>query len=239
MRPASSTNGAHGNCDAQRPAPSSLKVVSVGNTLPPMTTRVLLAGFCGALAVLLGCKPAPSPVAAPVLSGAPDVGSGAPVAGPGVPAAAPQPPSDEPVYHLNHAQTNLPRVRLMVGPKQLTAELCTTVTQVATGLMHRGGIGPDDAMFFAFGTRQQRSFYMKNVKFPIAVAYIDAEGVVDEIVQLKAMDVTPVPSKSANIQYVLETAPDWFERHGISKGALVTTVQGPLDATVARLAQLQ
>lgn len=222
-----------------QPAPSSLKVVPVGNTLPPMTTRVLLAGLCGALAVILGCKPAsgPAPAPAPTTATPPAamqvVAQGAPGS------AAPAAPDDEPVYHLNHAQTNLPRVRLMVGPKQLTAELCTTVTQVATGLMHRKAIGPDDAMFFAFGTRQQRSFYMKNVPFPIAVAYIDAEGVVDEIVHLKAMDMTPVPSKSANIQYVLETAPDWFERNGITRGALVTTIQGPLDTTVARLAQLQ
>jgi uncharacterized membrane protein (UPF0127 family) len=143
------------------------------------------------------------------------------------------------VYHLARAQTNLPKVRLNVGPKQLAAEVCTTVAQVATGLMHRESIGPEDAMFFVFGTRQQRSFYMKNVKFPIAVAYIDAEGVVDEIVQLKAMDANPVPSKSSNIQYVLETAPDWFERNGISKGALVTTPQGTLEATLARYAQLQ
>lgn len=217
-----------------QPAPSSLNVVPGGNTLPPMTTRVLLAGLCGALAVLLGCKPAsgPAPAAVPTTATPP-------AATPAVAPAAPTAPADEPVYHLNHAQTNLPRVRLMVGPKQLTAELCTTVTQVATGLMHRKAIGPDDAMFFAFGTRQQRSFYMKNVPFPIAVAYIDAEGVVDEVVHLKAMDTTPVPSQSANIQYVLETAPDWFERNGISKGALVTTIQGPLDTTVARLAQLQ
>ncbi|MEY3276653.1 MAG: hypothetical protein RL153_1921 [Verrucomicrobiota bacterium] len=231
-----------------QPAPSSLNVVPGGNTLPPMTTRVLLAGLCGALAVLLGCKPAsgPAPAPAPTTATPPaatpvvaQAASGAPTATAAVAPAAPTAPADEPVYHLNHAQTNLPRVRLMVGPKQLTAELCTTVTQVATGLMHRKAIGPDDAMFFAFGTRQQRSFYMKNVPFPIAVAYIDAEGVVDEVVHLKAMDTTPVPSQSANIQYVLETAPDWFERNGISKGALVTTIQGPLDTTVARLAQLQ
>jgi len=223
----------------RRPAPSSLNLVPGGNTLPPMTTRVLLAGFCGALAVLLGCKPASGPAPAPAPTTATPPAAMPVVAQGASGSAAPAAPADEPVYHLNHAQTNLPRVRLMVGPKQLTAELCTTVTQVATGLMHRKAIGPDDAMFFAFGTRQQRSFYMKNVPFPIAVAYIDAEGVVDEIVHLKAMDMTPVPSKSANIQYVLETAPDWFERNGITQGALVTTIQGPLDTTVARLAQLQ
>ena len=198
-----------------------------------MLTRFLLGGSLVALLACLGCKPAPAPAtpsAQAVVAPAP----------PKPPAPAATPEADaEPIFHLQRAQTNLPKARLIVGPRQVTAEVCTTVTQVATGLMHRESIGPDDAMFFVFGTRQQRSFYMKNVKFPIAVAYIDAEGVVDEIVQLKAMDPTPVPSKSANIQYVLETAPDWFERNGITKGALVTTVQGPLDATLARFAQLQ
>ena len=204
-----------------------------------MSSRLVLGGTFGALLLLAGCKPASGPAPGPSSAQMPAVAATPSPAASSPAPASPAPPDDGPVYHLNRAQTNLPKARLLVGPKQISAELCTTVTQVATGLMHRESIGPDDAMFFVFGTRQQRSFYMKNVKFPIAVAYIDAEGVVDEVVQLKAMDVTPVPSKSSNIQYVLETAPDWFERNGITQGALVTTIQGPLDATVARLAQLQ
>lgn len=206
-----------------------------------MLTRFLLGGSLVALLAGLGCKPAPTtttPPAPSVAAPTPPQAATPPPTTPPAAVAAKEPESD-PIFHLQRAQTNLPKARLIVGPRQLTAEVCTTVTQVATGLMHRESIGPDDAMFFVFGTRQQRSFYMKNVRFPIAVAYIDAEGVVDQIVQLKAMDPTPVPSKSANIQYVLETAPDWFERNGITQGALVTTVQGPLDATLARFAQLQ
>lgn len=210
-----------------------------------MLTRFLLGGLLAALLVSPGCKPAQGPGASvvPAASTTPAPVAPTPAAPANAVATQPAPSSAatdaEPIFHLPRAQTNLPKVRLIVGPKQVTAEVCTTVSQVATGLMHRESIGPDDAMFFIFGTRQQRSFYMKNVKFPIAVAYIDAEGVVDEIVQLKAMDNNPVPSKSSNIQYVLETAPDWFERNGISKGALVTTQQGPLDTTLARFAQLQ
>jgi uncharacterized membrane protein (UPF0127 family) len=105
-------------------------------------------------------------------------------------------------------------------------------------MMHRKGVGTNDAMFFAFAIGQQRSFYMKNVDFPIAAAYIDTDGVVQEIVQLKARDVTPVPSQSDRIQYVLETAPDWFTRNNVGVGALVTTPKGELRATLARLARL-
>ena len=139
-----------------------------------------------------------------------------------------------------------PRVRdlgragepLGIGPHELDAELCTTITQVATGMMHRKGVGTNDAMFFVFAIGQQRSFYMKNVDFPIAAAYIDTDGVVQEIVQLKAREVTPVPSQSERIQYVLETAPDWFTRNNVGVGALVTTPKGELRTTLARLARL-
>lgn len=161
------------------------------------------------------------------------------VAPPAAPVAVKPALDPAPVYHLDHAQVNLPRVHLLVGAKDVNAELCYTLSQVATGQMHRESIGPDDGMLFIFGGASQRSFYMKNVKFPIAAAYIDAEGIIQEIVQLKAFDVTPVPSKSQSIQFVLETAPDWFERNHIAVGTQMVTEKGPLAATMARLAQLQ
>lgn len=138
------------------------------------------------------------------------------------------------VLHQMRAQTNLPQVKLYVGAHEITSDLCATVTQVATGLMWREGIGAEETMFFVFGSPQQRSFYMKNVPFPISAGYIDSEGVLQEIVQLKAMDPTPVPSRSDRIQFVLEAAPDWFERKGVAVGTLLTTPDGPLKGLVRR-----
>ena len=133
-----------------------------------------------------------------------------------------------PHYYRESPQTNLARIHLMIGPAETSAELCTTVPEVATGLMHRKSIGPEETMFFAFGEGQPRSFYMKNVPFDISAAYIDSEGVVSEIILLKAMDETPVSSKTTNIQYVLEAAPYWFTRHGVVAGAAVRTESGSL-----------
>ena len=155
-------------------------------------------------------------------------------------ATAPAPVKAEPevIFHLSRAQTNLPMVKLYLGPRELEAELCTTVSQVATGLMFRKGIGTNEAMFFAFATGQDRAFYMKNVDFPIAAAYIDSDGIIQEVVQLKARDVTPVPSKSDRIQFVLETAPDWFTRNGVGPGTLVTMPEGELRANLVRRARI-
>ncbi len=184
--------------------------------------------------VLAGCGPSAGPAPTKVVEsgsgGAPAIRSNAVVA-PAVPVPVEE---SEVVLHQMRAQTNLPRVKLYVGAHEISSELCATVTQVATGLMWREGIGPEESMFFVFGTPQQRSFYMKNVPFPIAAGYIDSDGVLQEIVQLKAMDPTPVYSRSDRIQFVLETAPDWFERKGVAVGTLLATPDGPLKGLVRR-----
>ncbi|MEI6356477.1 MAG: DUF192 domain-containing protein [Verrucomicrobiota bacterium] len=136
--------------------------------------------------------------------------------------------SAEPVYHLDHALPKEPTSTLYIGATEVRAFVCTTLSQVATGMMHRDGVGPEEAMLFVFGGGDRRSFYMKNVSFDIAAAYIDTEGVVKEIVQLKKQEVTPVPSASADIQFVLETAPDWFTRHGVGPGTLIRAEGGSL-----------
>lgn len=113
------------------------------------------------------------------------------------------------------------------------------MSEVATGLMHRTGIGQDETLFFVFGRGEPRAFYMKNVPFPISAGYIDSDGILQEIVQLKAMDETSIPSKSSNIQFVLEAAPDWYQRNGIGPGALIATERGPLSATLGPTAQVR
>ena len=166
---------------------------------------------------------------------------------PAEPAAAPPSPTvsaasnkvNEPTYYLDHAQVGLPKLKVFVGALEMQAEVCTQVAEVATGLMHRPGIGPEDGMLFAFAEARDRSFYMKNVPFDIAVAYIDSEGVINEIVQLKARDEKGVPSKSDAIQFVLETSPDYFARHHLGPGTLIACERGPLKEALARYAQIR
>ena len=191
-----------------------------------------------ALWVLLltcGCNPTPTPTSTSTAAGAPSTSGG-----PASAAVATSPRgAPETHYYLDHAQVGLPTVRLWIGATELNAELCTTVQQVATGVMHRTGIGPNDAMLFVFGAGDRRSFYMKNVSFDIAAAYIDTEGEVREIVQLQHQNTNGVPSASENIQFVLETAPDWFARNGVKPGTLIRTETGSLRAVLGPRAVLR
>jgi len=161
-----------------------------------------------------------------------------PPAAPAPPAASNVATATAPTLHLNHAQTGLPRVKLWLGNLEIDSEVCLTLPQVATGLMHREGIGPEETMLFVFRNPDQRAFYMKNVKFPISVAYIDPEGAIAEVVQLKAFDTNPVPSHVNNIQFVLEAAPDFYDRHGLRPGTVITTAQGNLQKVLAARSQV-
>jgi uncharacterized membrane protein (UPF0127 family) len=185
-----------------------------------MRTRCLLALFGILGTFTAGCdgsKPPQAPAAkAPA----------APVAA--APAESPKSATNVVQFHLNRALPKLPTVRLWVGPKEIDAEMCLTLQQIATGLMFRPGIADGESMLFVLPQPQQTHFYMRNVTFDIDAAYIDSEGVIQEVVRLKKLDETPVPSKSDNIQFVLETAPGWFERNGIKPGTLIRSTKRSL-----------
>lgn len=200
----------------------------------------LLAAGCGNQPAVSSTTPTSNPPAS-TASTTPTAGSpsATPTTPPPSPAAKPASSTSEPHYHLDQAQPKLQTVPLRIGTKSLDAELCTTLTQIATGLMYRQGIGTNDGMLFVFGAPNRRSFYMKNVDFDIGVAYIDDEGIVQEIVTLHKRNEDPVPSASDRIQFVLETAPDWFTRNGVGVGTLIRTEQGGLKETLARRAQLR
>lgn len=150
-------------------------------------------------------------------------------------AAAPS----EQIFYQDHAQTGLPKVKLWVGPREVSSELCYTITQIATGLMHRKSIGENETMFFVFGGPGERSFYMRNVPFDIDIAYIDSDGVIQEIVRLKANNEQGIPSKTDRIQFVLEAAPDYFTKNGIGPGTLIATDRGSLKEVLGPMAQLR
>lgn len=133
--------------------------------------------------------------------------------------------------YLAHAQTNLATMKLFIGSQELLTELALKPTEIFTGMMWRTNIAETDSMLFAFPTAEPRSFYMRNTYVPLSVAYIDPEGVIQEIHDLQPLDETPVPSKSDNIQYVLEVKQGWFKRHNIAAGALVRCQYGDLKNT--------
>ncbi len=138
-------------------------------------------------------------------------------------------------YHLNHAQGQLPTILLWVGDQELKTEVATSLTEIATGMMFRTNMAENTAMLFVFAQPDTRSFYMKNCVVPLSAAYIDSQGLIDEIIKLEPGVEKPVESRSDDIQYVLEAPRGWFARHGITTGMAINTSQGPLKNLRGRI----
>lgn len=129
------------------------------------------------------------------------------------------------------AQPKLPTVKLYIGPEQMDAEMCVTELQTRTGMMFRKSMGENDGMIFNLGSPQQASFWMENCYVPLSVAYIDPDGVIQEIHPLQPQDTNLVLSAQNNIQFALETPQGWFDKHNIKPGTLVRTEKGSLVET--------
>ena len=83
-------------------------------------------------------------------------------------------------------------------------------------------------MLFVFPSASPRAFYMRNTYVPLSVAYISPEGVIEEIHDLQPLNEVSMPSRSENIQFVLEVPQGWFKRHNIEPGASIRTQLGEL-----------
>lgn len=136
--------------------------------------------------------------------------------------------------HLDHAQPKLPTLKLFVGNQEIAAEAALTTTQIATGMMFRKEMGTNEGMLFVFGRPHRVSFYMKNTLIPLSAAYLDADGTILEIVDLKPLDETPIEAKSDQVVFVLEMNQGWFKRNKIGAGAVLRSEFGSLGEAFKR-----
>jgi uncharacterized membrane protein (UPF0127 family) len=132
------------------------------------------------------------------------------------------------------AQPPLKTIHLWLGPEELLTELALTSEQEQTGMMFRTNLAENAGMLFVFPRSIQASFWMKNCPLPLSAAYINPEGNIVEIHDLKAQDTNSVVAASDDVQYVLEVNQGWFKRHHIGEGTWVRTEIGSLPETFFR-----
>jgi uncharacterized protein len=130
-----------------------------------------------------------------------------------------------------HAQPKLQTLKLYVGSQEIIAELALTSDQQRTGMMFRTSMGENAGMLFPLPYTQRASFWMKNCPLPLSAAYIDADGVIQEIHDLQPHNTNAVLAGSDNIRFVLETPQGWFQKHHIGTDVAVTTERGSLMQT--------
>ena len=154
--------------------------------------------------------------------------------------ACSQPPADgsankaAPVQPVDRAQSKLPTIKLWTGTNEIISEIARTPTQHQMGMMYRTNMGEMEGMIFLFDYPSQRSFWMKNTTVPLDAAYINPQGIIQEIHPLHPLNENAVYSKSYDIQFVLEMNQGWFSNHNVKAGMEIRTEKGDFMQTFIR-----
>ena len=123
------------------------------------------------------------------------------------------------------AQVNkgLPIVELSIKSAKLKAEVVADNATRSIGLMNRFSLAPDHGMLFVFAQSEPLAFWMKNTFVPLSIAYIDARGVIVNIVDMKPHDESTYPS-AGPAMFALEMKQGWFKERGIVAGDKVSNL---------------
>ena len=107
---------------------------------------------------------------------------------------------------------------------ELEVEVATTFEEHILGLMYRDKLEENDGMLFVFPREKVLSFWMKDTRIPLSIAFIKADGRIIQIESMKPYSLDTHVSKE-KAKYALEMNEGWFKAHNVREG---DTVKIPL-----------
>ncbi|MEM7672589.1 MAG: DUF192 domain-containing protein [Verrucomicrobiota bacterium] len=107
---------------------------------------------------------------------------------------------------------------LKVGEKEISVQVVLAEAERHKGLMYRESLPEDSGMLFVFEAPRQLSFWMKNTKIPLDIAYLHPDGLIAEIYPMYPYNTDSVPSISRQLSMALEMDQGWFRENGIVPG---------------------
>ncbi|RJP21099.1 MAG: DUF192 domain-containing protein [Candidatus Omnitrophota bacterium] len=119
----------------------------------------------------------------------------------------------------------LPTIRMEIGGVAVEIEVAIFPREQQQGLMYRESMPENHGMLFVYDEPRYLSFWMKNTKIPLSIAFIRQDGVISNIEKMKPHTGPMNPTESYvskyECVYALEMNEGWFERHGIKAGDVI------------------
>jgi hypothetical protein len=115
----------------------------------------------------------------------------------------------------------LPIARATVKGHDLTIELATTPEARSCGLSLRDNLSANRGMLFVYAEPEVLTFWMKNTRMPLSIAFIDTAGRIVSIQKMNPFPITTVYESPVPALYALEVNQGWFEENGVGVGDAV------------------
>jgi uncharacterized membrane protein (UPF0127 family) len=107
---------------------------------------------------------------------------------------------------------------------RVDVEVADSEAARARGLMFRERLAESEGMLFPFDLPRRYGFWMKNVRFPLDIIWLDANRRVVWIAQRAqpcSDDPCPMYVPDVAASYVVEVAGGFAQRHGVAVGDTV------------------
>jgi uncharacterized membrane protein (UPF0127 family) len=109
-----------------------------------------------------------------------------------------------------------------VGDNSINAEVAKDTAQQETGLGGRTCIGAEQGMLFAFSKPGQYDFWMKDMKFPIDIVWINENKMVVDVTPQIAPNTYPKTFTSSKpAEYILELGAGRAQQLNITEGTIL------------------
>ncbi|MGB4547876.1 MAG: DUF192 domain-containing protein [Syntrophales bacterium] len=126
-------------------------------------------------------------------------------------------PSDQRTHSAGTPAGESGLATITVGSSTLRVEIALTPEAQSLGLMFRDSLPWDRGMLFVYDRPQHLAFWMKNTTIPLDIAFISADGRIEEILAM-----TPLTEKiyrsGVPALYALEVNRGWFRKKGVKVG---------------------
>lgn len=124
-------------------------------------------------------------------------------------------------------EPSLKRQQFQIGTNIIDAELALTAEERQRGLMFRESLGENQGMMFQFAHADHYCMWMKNTLIPLSIAFIDEQGKIINIEEMKANSEETTCAKN-KARYALEMNAGWYQQRHIKAGQHIHGL--PLDA---------
>ncbi|MCX8058956.1 MAG: DUF192 domain-containing protein [Spirochaetes bacterium] len=121
------------------------------------------------------------------------------------------------VQFLTIFQSCSNKLFIQIKDKKISIEIALTPEERQKGLSGRDNLPEYNGMLFVFENDQVVSFWMKDTKIPLSIAFITKDGVIVGIYDMEPFSLNTV-SSIYPVRYALEVNKGLFNKLGISAG---------------------
>lgn len=99
---------------------------------------------------------------------------------------------------------------VVIGGKTLQVEIASTERALRQGLSGRDSLDPDSGMLFILPKSGGTSFWMRDTRIPLSIAFISRDGSIISVHEMQPHDETHIPAPAGCV-FAIEANAGWFD----------------------------